>query len=878
MRRVDVTLIVTLAGLLLSWGAAQGGVFSFVDLDPTPPELFGACLQDARDIYSFTECTSNAEIIDLKAFADCNEGRDCTRYGYNVPFYPEKLGLQLEDTYDELWERHKEDIKEYAHDAWEAVGCYLPAYPGVALDVLGYGQGDASLRYWSEALVTASYYLSAALWWGTPFPGLSDFSDEDSGRIFAPTFSLIPKPNQYAELAASTRDGIYYFQRPAFPDTQIPYEASEVRAGLPGLYEKEKLKEGLGVATVLEYSQFGHGSFFEVYGKRRVVDIFVVWVKSCVPTPQTSPVVAFAVPLLPKAETRWTGLAEGYPLATEVEGEPWMPDPSTAFEANTIEVAAERFRLNPQAPWLFPGQDPASVDLAAFDLTSPDIDPRISLEAFLLPRIPFARDRGIPQEVAEDAKSGGTPSAAEVGTAAARAAAGGGLSGLLNERASFADVLNCPPVIVGPAGSQPYPILSLDAERATRSANVNEAVQYLFKTSANHLFDEATRDAVEGFRRAYNLPETTAPWTWQISSGGFALPLNSPEDLTDLVSALGGSGSSGVLCLGDEGSEVAVLDRLLARAGYDASGSGLGFGDANVFTEATEANLRAFQRDRGLEPDGVTSPETWAALHAAGGERSDPAGYQPPVVGLPPGQPWPSSAPPPPAPPGDPNAPAATAGGAPAAGGEGAAGAVGEPAPPPDSQELAQEVLANPNIVLLSGAALGVSDGSDPLSNVQAAAKAQPAKRREFDGVASGETWLNPEMLEGLLKIGEYYKVEVRAVAGGVHPAGSPHYGGAAFAISAVDGVPVADLETVVAPGGGEANAPPSSINGEPVETILAPGGNDVEAPFTRQSNNPVLQIVALCELGEATRIASPLDGERRPDSIECAWPVADAP
>ena len=885
-------VLLVVISLLVSLGRAQNGVFSFVDLDPTPPELFDACLNDARDIYGFTACTSNAEIVDTRALKSCNEGVNCTRYAYNVPFFPEKLGLRLGDTYDELWERNIEDIKDYAYDAWESKGCANAAYGAVLADVNRYAHGDASLRYWSEVSVAASYYLPAALWWRFPFPDPDDFSDDDSDRIIVPSFSLIPNPNQYANLAQQTANGIYYFQRPAFPDVAVPYEASEIEPGFPGLADKELLKATLDAASVLEYSQFGHGRFFEVYGERRVVDIVVVWVKSCVPSPSTSPVMAFPVPFLPKAETRWTSAAEGYPLS-KVGETPWMPDPAAAFEANSLSDAAERFRLNPNAPYLIPGLNPRNVELASLD----PLDPRVSLEAFLDARIPFATDRSIPQEVVEDAKSdperGGATGSA-LGSAL-------GLGGSLEERASLAEVLNCPPVTVGPSGSQTYPILSLDENGSVRTANVNEAVQYLFRQTADYLYDDETRAAIGRFQSSYGLPEASYPQTWQTSSGaGLGLGFD-PSALGDL-SFFGGTGSGGVLCVGDEGGEVAVLDRLLARAGYGSGASSAGLagivgGSGNEFSEATETNLKNFQADKGLEPDGTTSPEVWAVLHAAGGDRADPVGYAPPVLGLPPGQPWPSV--PAPAPteiqgetqgvPADPNAAGTTTGtetpaANPEAGtGEGATAAGDEaaPPPPPDSQELAQEVLSNPNISLQSGAASGLTDGSDPLSNVQAAANAQPAKRSEFGGVPSGETWLSPEMLEGLLQIGEYFQVEVSAVAGGVYPAGSPHYSGSAFTISAIDGVPVESLETVTETQGSVSTdeaelALPGSVNGEATQDIFALTGSDINEPYTRTSNNPLLQVTALCELGNAVEVNSPLTDERYTGGLECRWPVAE--
>ncbi len=939
-------LYTVLIALFLS--TAHAGVFSFVDMDPTPLELFRACLNDVRDIYGFGECTSNAEIVDTEALKECNEGGDCKRAAYPVPFFPEKLGLQLEDTYDELWERYVDDVTDYAQEAWFEVGCLLKAYPKVAVDVALYASGDASLRYWSEVAVASSYYLPSALWWQFPFPGLDDLSDDDSDRIIVPSFSLLPKPNQYARLARDTENGIYYFQRPAFPDQNIPFGANEVRPGLPGLASKEPLKRAWKTASVLEYSQFGHGSFFEVYGKRNVFDMFSVFAP-CPPSPITSPFAVFLVPWLPQAYTRWTTTAEGYPLPNVGET-PWMPDPTAAYTPNTLEEAADRVLINKQAPFLI-GLDPSELDLF-------EGDPRFSLAAFLQLRILLAKDRSITQEVIDDAKSGGSNG---LGEGLADAAQGFSLSGLLEEQESLADVLNCPPVTVGPTGAQTYPIVHLDETGVTRTLNLNETIQYLFRDNADHLFDGATKAAIGRFQSAYTLPRATYPDTWQTTSGGgfgFGLGEITSKLPAESLPLFGGSGSSGVLCLGDEGSEVAALDRLLARAeqaggsllgGQVETGAGVGVqGSVNAqgnvgvsvtgvdlggvsilgnrFTEETEQRLKTFQARMGLEPDGVTGPETWAALHAAAGDQPDPGSYVSPRAGLAPGQLWPSAKltlPSPPAP--DPNAPPENgpsnenpaappaAEGDPTQPGQGQPAQGGEPAPPPpNSQELASEVLGASEITLLNGdevselerrklldadlnlspeeerellAVVELSDGSDPLSNIQAAASGEPAKRTQFGGVPSGETWLNPEMLEGLLDIAEFYEIEVSAVAGGVHPAGSPHYGGSAFKISAVDGVPISEMETVLGTESGatfvvdeEGNQAelPSSLNGERLEEILAPGDDgSLESIFERDTNNPLIHLMALCELSGAVSVSSPLTDARNADGLQCVWPTA---
>ena len=886
-----------LAALLLTLSALtplvaaqdSNGVLSFVDLDPTPDELFEDCLAAAPDMEGVLECTTNVELINVEEFEDCAGAATCERYAYSVPLFPEKLGQLVASTYDELWQRHIDDIYDYSYDAWKKSACAIKKFPEVAADVMMYGLGDASLRYWSEVFVASSYYLPASLWWQTPFPGAIDFGSNSSDRIITPVFSLVPNPDQYLDLGAQADDsldsaegqdrGIYYFQPPAFPANPVSFREDELQATLPGLPAFEKLKERLGPVSALEYSQFGHASFFESHGKRRVVDIFVVWVKECVPTTETSPLAVFIVPLLPKVQARVTTSAEGYSLS-KVGKQSWFPDPDSAFEPNSLEDAADRTLNNPNY----------ATDLSSY---SP-LDPKRSLlgQTFMQLRIPLATDFNIPQEVVDDAKSGGEDDSGgggglsfPSGGGVSIGGAGGGGTGE-EERASLADVLNCPPVTVGPEGATPYPILAIESEQVYRPlGHYNQSIQYLFRDTADHLYSDEVRSSLDEFVSYFELPESTDPGSWKLSSKGKgrgdSKSGGAPVGGSFLGANFGGPGSNGVLCEGDEGSEVATLDRLLARAGSSGSGSsntntnaspsgsprGGGGGGGNEFTEDTKEKLIEFQEKKGLTPDGMTGPETWAALHAAGADRQDPAGYQSPVQGT---GAWKGGfqggqgsgqgggnqdgeqAPSPPEDEGGEDGSGegssrpdihtllaersktffqatatgpllaqvggesqvgepgqAESGGQESGGLEGGDGGVGQP-PPPDSADLALEVLDNPNILLWDGSPIilgdgtvlknedgedvALTDGSDPLSNVIAAAEGEPSKRSDFNGVPSGHTWLSPYMLEGLLEVAEYHYVEVIAIAGGVHPPNSRHYEGAAFAISAINGIQVRDM------------------------------------------------------------------------------------
>lgn len=64
---------------------------------------------------------------------------------------------------------------------------------------------------------------------------------------------------------------------------------------------------------------------------------------------------------------------------------------------------------------------------------------------------------------------------------------------------------------------------------------------------------------------------------------------------------------------GDKGTEVTELQTMLWRLGYDLGSCGID-GD---FGKATQAAVKAFQKDTGLSQDGVCGPLTWDALEKA---------------------------------------------------------------------------------------------------------------------------------------------------------------------------------------------------------------------------------------------------------------------
>lgn len=67
-----------------------------------------------------------------------------------------------------------------------------------------------------------------------------------------------------------------------------------------------------------------------------------------------------------------------------------------------------------------------------------------------------------------------------------------------------------------------------------------------------------------------------------------------------------------ILRLGSKGPDVTKLQQLLGNAGY-------GVVVDSIFGIITLEAVKAFQREKGLFPDGVVGPKTWAALEPAEG-------------------------------------------------------------------------------------------------------------------------------------------------------------------------------------------------------------------------------------------------------------------
>src|SRR3954451_24511539 len=77
-------------------------------------------------------------------------------------------------------------------------------------------------------------------------------------------------------------------------------------------------------------------------------------------------------------------------------------------------------------------------------------------------------------------------------------------------------------------------------------------------------------------------------------------------------SAIRSSGAAPVGPRGSTGLAVRRVQKRLTLAGYDTGGVD------GIFGPATEAGVKALQRDRGLVEDGIVGPKTWDAIDALG--------------------------------------------------------------------------------------------------------------------------------------------------------------------------------------------------------------------------------------------------------------------
>ena len=69
-----------------------------------------------------------------------------------------------------------------------------------------------------------------------------------------------------------------------------------------------------------------------------------------------------------------------------------------------------------------------------------------------------------------------------------------------------------------------------------------------------------------------------------------------------------------VLRKGAEGDNVKAMQLLLIGYGYKMQNNGKTYGADGSFGTATYNAVRAFQKDNGLDVDGICGPKTWKKL------------------------------------------------------------------------------------------------------------------------------------------------------------------------------------------------------------------------------------------------------------------------
>jgi Putative peptidoglycan binding domain len=335
-----IFLTISFSGFSLAQDST--GWTSYVDLIYTdeysmPLPKLAQCTAEAPDPLTALECYHNLEIIDGKAFEDCeaDEFGDCgIRYGYPTPFWPEYLGEVVEDVYQEIYNRYYSNVWEYAF--WELLPCGTglvcePTCVKRAIEnILFHAYGSLNTVYWKEILIASLYYMNSNLWYSIPFPTL--------GGIVIPVFSYYPKPKQY-ELYADSIDALdpldrgvpYTFTSPAYPNERVPIILPEIetRQGYPGLYFFEQLKGKLKAASLLEYMQFGFSTLFEAYGDTFTMHVFPLPCVFDLPIPDTK-----------RAFTQWKTIPEGYEIP-HTEDLPWVPSASVTDPVGNINLIGE---------------------------------------------------------------------------------------------------------------------------------------------------------------------------------------------------------------------------------------------------------------------------------------------------------------------------------------------------------------------------------------------------------------------------------------------------------------------------------------------------------------------------------------------------------
>ena len=105
--------------------------------------------------------------------------------------------------------------------------------------------------------------------------------------------------------------------------------------------------------------------------------------------------------------------------------------------------------------------------------------------------------------------------------------------------------------------------------------------------------------------------------------------------------------------------------------------------------------------------------------------------------------------------------------------------------------DIARQIRANRRIQLATSHSSGVRDNATATSDMFELAAGRWAPRSHYDGAPGSRTPVDLRVLRTLRSLGAKANVLVSEIAGGSHAAGSAHYSGKAFDISAVNGSPV---------------------------------------------------------------------------------------
>jgi peptidoglycan hydrolase-like protein with peptidoglycan-binding domain len=158
----------------------------------------------------------------------------------------------------------------------------------------------------------------------------------------------------------------------------------------------------------------------------------------------------------------------------------------------------------------------------------------------------------------------------------------------------------------------PAPLASSVWQSGSTGDKVRE-IQTIVGVPADGVFGPQTEAAVRQWQSNLQLTAdgVWGPLTEEATNNLFAFLANLPavqeinpdnpflQDLNNAVSS--------VLQVGSTGGEVKILQAGLNGKGYPLVGDG-------VFGQATDAAVRQFQSDRGLQVDGIVGPQTWGVL------------------------------------------------------------------------------------------------------------------------------------------------------------------------------------------------------------------------------------------------------------------------